>query len=73
MKNKTVDTVGRALTFDEAADSIFVAVKREGAYKILAVARIITQFLNGMRQRIMILSDGSHYQEDNFFGRVFAV
>lgn len=73
MKNKTVDTVGRALSFDEAADSIFVAVKRAGSYKILAVARIITQFFNGVRQRIMILSDGSHYHEDDFDGRVFAV
>ena len=73
MKNKTVETVGRALSFDEAADSIFVAVKRKGAYKILAVARVITQFCNGIRNRIMILSDGSHYHEENFYGRVFAV
>ena len=73
MKNKTVTSVGRALSFDEAADSIFVAVKRAGTYKILAVAKVIVQFFNGMRQRIMILSDGSHYREDNFAGRVFAV
>ena len=73
MKNKTVDTVGRALSFDEAADSIFVSVKRVGGYKILAVARVIIEFLNGIRHRIMILSDGSHYHEDDFDGRVFAV
>ena len=74
MKNKTVEAVGKVLSFDEAADSIFVAVKRAGVYKILAVARVITQFINGLRQRIIILSDGSHYQEgNNFEGRIFAV
>ncbi len=72
MKNKAVNTVGKSLSFDEAADSIFVAVKRGPVYKVLAVAKIMTEFYNGIMDRIIILSDGSHYCESKYDGRIFA-
>ena len=56
------------LTFEQAIEMLYVAVKRGKEIVILAVRKIMTRFLNGKQMRVMILSDGSHYSEESFKG-----
>ena len=57
----------KTLTFDEAVNAIYVAVRRGKEVVILKVKKVMTRFLNGEQKRIIILSDGSHYADDNSF------
>ena len=60
-------------TFEEAANAVYVAVRRGKDVVILTVKKVITRFLNGVMVRTIILSDGSHYAEDSYDGRIWEV
>ena len=73
MKNREIEKLGRELSFEEAANKVFVAVKRGSKYIVLAVKRVITSFMGGKMMRMLILSDNAHDFEKDFAGRCFEV
>ncbi len=73
MKNREIKELGKELTFDEAARAVFVAVRRGAKFIILAVKKVITSFTAGVMNRMLILSDGSHYFDSDFKGKCFEV